>query len=118
MNVRIGVTDYNISMLSNAEMNAGYEEIGETEESSIVGGLMHPMLCEIEINKELSAQTRIQSFFHECTHAMLDQIGEGELYADEDFVDAFSKQIYGFCKFNNLDKIYTLLEDKKVGKNK
>ena len=118
MNVRIGVTDYSIAMLGNESMNEGYEEIGELKESSFVGGLMHPLLNEIEINKELPVQTRIQSFFHECTHAMLDQIGEGELYADEDFVDALSKQIYGFCKFNNLDKIYTLLEDKKVGKNK
>jgi len=37
-------------------------------------------------------------FFHEVTHAILDGIGEEELYVDEKFVEKFSNVLYQVIK--------------------
>lgn len=118
MKVKIGVTEYDLKLISDQEITAIFSEANEEDvENSFVGGLVSLAQNTIRINKDFPLQTRVQSFFHECVHAMLDEIGESELFQDEDFVDAFSKQIYGLFTANKLDKILLLLEDKKGGRN-
>lgn len=110
MKIKIGVTDYDAKMISSDVMTKMYSDDEDCEVT--VGGYMHPMYGVIYLNKELPMQQVKQSFFHECIHAMLDEIGEDELSHNEGLVDALGKQIYGFLKNNNLEKIYTFLGDK------
>jgi Zn-dependent peptidase ImmA (M78 family) len=118
MKVKIGVTEYDLKLISDKEMKASFSDANDSDaENTFVGGLISLAQNTIRINKDLPLQTRIQSFFHECVHAMLDEIGESELFQDEDFVDAFSKQIYGLFTANKLDKVLLFLEDKKGGRN-
>lgn len=119
LKVRIGVTEYDLQAVNDARMNDEYlDAMDEESGSSIVGGMVHPILGKMLINNEIPQQAKVQSFFHECVHAMLDELGQGELYSDEDFVDSFSKQIYGLFKYNNLDKIFAYLEGNKNGRTK
>ena len=117
MKVKIGVTEYDLKLISDQEIMTIFSDANDDDENTFVGGLVSLAKNTIRINKDFPLQTRVQSFFHECVHAMLDEIGESELFQDEDFVDAFSKQIYGLFTANKLDKILLLLEDKKVGRN-
>lgn len=118
MKVKIGVTKYDLKLISDQEITAIFSDANKEDvENTFIGGLVSLEQNTIRINKDLPLQTRVQSFFHECVHAMLDEIGESELFQDEDFVDAFSKQIYGLFTANKLDKVLLLLEDKKGGRN-
>ena len=118
MKVKIGVTEYDLKLISDQEITTIFSDANDDDvENAFVGGLVSLAQNTIRINKDLPLQTRVQSFFHECVHAMLDEIGESELFQDEDFVDAFSKQIYGLFTANKLDKVLLLLEDKKSGRN-
>jgi len=89
----------------------------ETNGGMLVGGVMNPMLNTRRINKYNPNQTKKQSFLHECVHAMLDELGQDDLFEDESFVDSFSKQLYGFYMNNNLEKIFKFLEGKENGKS-
>lgn len=118
MKVKIGVTEYDLKLVSDQEIKASFADANDGDaENAFVAGLVNLAHNTIRINKDLPLQTRVQSFFHECVHAMLDEIGESELFQDEDFVDAFSKQIYGLFTANKLDKVLLFLEDKKGGRN-
>ena len=110
MKVQIGVTDYDMTLVSNETIALEFEQA--EDDVSIVGGFVYPLFNQIKINKTLPTQGRIQTFLHEATHAMLDEIGQEELYHDEAFVNAMSKQIYGLFKNNNFEKIYKFLGDK------
>lgn len=116
MKVKLGVTEYDLKMFSNEEMD-DYFDSEDGGKKLITGGFIHPIHNIIRINKDTPKQSRIQSFFHECVHGMFDELGRTELYEDEDLVNSLSKQIYGLYKFNNLDKICLFLEDKKSGRN-
>lgn len=109
MKIKIGVVDYDARMVSSDVMLDMYGDHHETASDTVVGGYIHPMYGVLYVNKDLPKQQIAQSFFHECVHAMLDEIGQDELSCNEGFVDSFAKQIYGFLKNNNLEKIYTFL---------
>ena len=118
MKVKIGVTEYDLKLVSDQEIKNSFADANDGDaENTLVAGLVNLAHNTIRINKDLPFQTRVQGFFHECVHAMLDEIGESELFQDEDFVDAFSKQIYGLFTANKLDKVLLFLEDKKGGRN-
>jgi hypothetical protein len=118
LKVKIGVTDYELKMDSTANLLEDYMEMtDETNGGMLVGGVMNPMLNTIRINKDYPNQTKKQSFLHECVHALLDELGQDDLFEDESFVDSFSKQLYGFYMNNNLEKIFKFLEGKENGKS-
>lgn len=107
MKVAIGVTDYDLKKISTEDMLEKSEGIIDVEEAVV--GCLERFSYIISINKDFGTQAKQQTFWHETVHAMLDEIGESELCEDEDFVDAFAKQIYGFIRRNKIDKIYAYL---------
>lgn len=109
MKFNVGVTEYNLNLLSFQDLQDG---VAEETECQNVFGYCHPILNVINVSKDIPKQSRKQVFWHEVTHAILYEIGQGDLYYDEDFVDALSKQIYGVFKNNKLDKVYSFLEGK------
>lgn len=107
MKIKIGVSEYNLQMVGGQEL---MDEYGyDVENVSEIGGSVHPLMERIRINKDLPKSVKQKSFMHEVVHAFMDEIGSDDLYSDEGFVDALSKQMYGFLKNNNLEKIYAYL---------
>jgi Zn-dependent peptidase ImmA (M78 family) len=56
-------------------------------------GQVNPVDTIIKIASGLSEQQRTVTLLHELTHAMLKEIGERELYGNEDFVERFSNML-------------------------
>lgn len=98
MNLIIGSSDYELSFVDKIENEDNI--LGQTD------------FCDktIEIIEMKNIQSQRQLFYHEITHAFLEEIGEAELCENEIFVDALSKQIYGFFARNNLDEINEFLD--------
>lgn len=66
-------------------------------------GRTYSMLNKIKIaetwqNFELENTGKEQTFYHELVHAILDELGENELSANERFVQSFSVLLYQFEK--------------------
>ena len=109
MKVKIGVTNYDLNVLTADKI---VEAFGEDDVEGTLCGFLDPPYNMIRVNNEIPTQAMIQTFFHECTHAMLWEIGQEELYDDEGFVEAMSKQIFGLIQNNKLNKIYAFLGEK------
>ena len=105
MKIQIGVTEYDLAKVPNQEILKHYS-VGEDE---LLGGLCHSLMGRILINKEIPVQARQQTFWHEVVHAILDELGLDKLNEDEGVVEALGKQLYGFFKYNKVDKIYKFL---------
>ena len=107
MKLVIGVTDYELKLT---------DEVVHSEDE--VCGTQDWVHGEIKISTKTPSQTRLQTFWHEVVHAILDEIGAGELNNDEGFVDAFGKQIYGVMKRNKIDKLYEYVggKDERIDK--
>jgi hypothetical protein len=110
MKINIGHTQYDLKKVSGESLLCKPFDEDDEDLDPIVGGCCHPILNEIKINKDIPLQSQKRVFWHEATHAILDEIGMEELCSDEGFVDALSRQIYGVLKNNNVDKIYKFLE--------
>ena len=106
MKINIGVTEYDLKLVPEEELK---EELGGEDKAYF--GLTDYVGSKIKVNNAHNQQTKKQTFWHEIVHAMLDEIGMNELNADEGFVDALGKQVYGVIKKNKLDKIYAYLGD-------
>lgn len=102
--IQIGVTDYEIQQVADSEL---IENHGD--DAMLVGGDISTMQSLIRINNSYPKQTKLQTFWHEVVHAMLDEIGVQQLNDDEGFVEALGKQLYGLFKNNDLKKIYNFL---------
>ena len=86
-----------------------YKLVIEEEFEQDICGAIDPEVGEIQIkNCELS-QYKQQTFWHEVVHGMLDEMGSLTLSGNEEFVEGFSRQLYGFYKNNNIEKIYSAL---------
>lgn len=107
MKIAIGNSDYTLKKANKKTL----QKYG-TEEFEIFGSCDFKNE-EILIDKELPPSFAKKVFWHEMIHAMLEDIGECELCVDEHFVEALSKQIYGFLNRNNLNKIYSFISGEK-----
>lgn len=95
MKIKIGSSEYKLVIEEEFEKN--------------VCGILDAEVGEIQIkNCELS-QYKQQTFWHEVVHGMLDEMGSLTLSDNEEFVEGFSRQLYGFYKNNNIEKIYSAL---------
>ena len=111
MKVNIGVTEYDIKLVSEEEIKKDFQDAYPGSECDVFFGLTDFPENKVKINNAHNKQMKKQTFWHEVTHAMLDEIGMQELNGDEGFVEALSKQIYGVINSNKLDKIYAYLGD-------
>ena len=57
-------------------------------ECSIVQGYL--LIARTSRGKDVTAECRLNTFFHELTHLILDTMGEDELSGNEKFVNTFS----------------------------
>jgi len=106
MNVNIGSTTYALSSLPLEKVQ---EEIEIKDAIAGISGLT----CKILVSNDVPQQVMRQSFFHEITHGILDELGLYELNEDEGFVDAFGKQLYQFFTKNDVSKIMKFLDDSR-----
>lgn len=111
MKVKIGTTDYDLMVVKPEKMVQDYEAFGDDESDPNMCGFMCPAFNIVRIRDDIPTNSRMHTFIHECTHAMLYEIGN-DLYHNEGFVEAMSKQIYGLFYNNNFEKIYKFLGDK------
>lgn len=111
MKVKIGATDYDLAVVKPDKMFQEFEAFGDGEADASLCGFMCPAFNIVRVRDDLPAKSRVHTFIHECTHAMLYEIGS-ELYHNEGFVEAMAKQIYGLIRNNKLEKIYTYLGEK------
>lgn len=105
--ISIGSTEYDLLAIPQSEVDASLS--GDGEDAGGAFACIDTGLCEIRIANDVPLQVMIQSFFHEATHGMLYEIGQGALSDDEGFVDAFSKQIYSLFMRNEVSKILSYL---------
>lgn len=106
MKLRIGSTKYELNKCGEKEM----EEYGDLEHE--VAGFTKFFDCTIDINNTYPTQTVKQTLWHEVVHAILLEVGQSDLCGNEDFVESVSKQLYAFHEDNDLEKIYSFLENK------
>lgn len=102
MNIRIGSTKYKVNLCKDI---AGEYEEGVNQ---LRMGGMCTFDSSIDILKGLDNQSLKQTLLHEVTHAMLYEMGD-ENWNNEGYVNALSKQIYGFLEDNNIYKLYDKL---------
>jgi len=114
LKVRIGSTDYALTLVNEDKINRYFDE--EMTKSSVIAGCIHSLMGTIEINDKMPKQARMQSFLHECVHGMLTELGIEDLNSDEGFVDSMAKQLYVFFRDNNYEKIEAYLGEKKGGR--
>jgi hypothetical protein len=103
MKVKVGSIDYDLKMKSTQEITDFCRA-----ENVEVSGLCSEEDEVIFVSHDSPSNSRDRVFFHELTHAMLFEVNQ-ELSCDENFVDAFSKQLYAFHKNNKLDKIINFI---------
>lgn len=112
--IEVGATDYDILPMGETEIKKFYMSNPEGDEDDDPGylfGFTDFKFGYIFVDANLLKEQKRQTFFHELTHVFLDEIGADEMNSDEGFVEALSKQIYGFFKKNNLQEIYDFLEE-------
>ena len=107
MKINIGNSEYNLISQKTEEISQKIEAL----DAGFIGlGYCDDMNKEIAVSSEVPSVAKKETLFHELTHAFLSETGDEELYYDERFVSALSKQIYGFFARNNLEKIYRFLK--------
>lgn len=94
MKIKIGVTNYDVKTVPECMVVP----------QELCYGCCNSALAEIKISEDIDDDSKIRVFFHEITHAMLDEMGS-EHSCDENFVEGLSRQIYGAFTNNNLKKI-------------
>lgn len=109
MKVIIGSTEYDLKVC-----DIENEKPDELEGKPM--GFIDNVKSRICISNELEKQSKLQTFWHEAVHGILDELGRFELNDDEGFVDSFSKQLYALFLRNNLDKIYSYIGEAKCKK--
>lgn len=104
MKLNLGSLEYNLLLKNPAEAFA--DEKISADDDNIYCGLIVPYRAELYVSPHFTEQTKAQSFWHEVVHGIMDEIGRPELYSDEGFTEAVSKQLYALHKNNNIKKIY------------
>jgi Zn-dependent peptidase ImmA (M78 family) len=90
MKVKIGTCNYNL------KINKAIRDLG----------LCNPQGLEIVINPSSAKEYNEQVLMHEISHAIMIEIGEEELYHNEEFIDRLGKQLHFFIKNNNVEKLF------------
>ena len=102
MNIKVGCSKYKVKKISTKEFIDRYGEAG-----SEVYGYLDDVNGDIGINSEMCPQQKCITFWHEVTHALLEELGKSELSGDEDFVDSFGRQLYAFHQNNDVKKVHS-----------
>lgn len=66
---------------------------------------------KLEMATSFPQQIKQQTLWHEVVHGVLIELGRRDLNSDEGFVDAISKQLYTFTEKNDINKLYSKLND-------
>lgn len=102
MNIRIGSTKYKVNLCNDILLDK------DDDVNQLRMGGMCTFDSSIDILKGLDSQSLKQTFIHEVTHAILYEMGDDN-WDNEGYVNALSKQIYGFLEDNNIYKLYEKL---------
>lgn len=86
-----------------------YKLVIEEELEEDICGAIDFEVGEIQIKNFELPQYKRQTLWHEIVHGMLDEMGSLTLSNNEEFVEGFGRQLYGFYKNNNIEKIYSAL---------
>lgn len=117
MKVKIGSSEYELHLKNLdvnkkvlEEINKDSREVSEEYDTKYVFGYIDEIVGKIEVEKNSCVNARKLTFWHEVVHGIMYEIGLRELGDDEGFVEALSRQLYGFMRNNDIYKVYAFLE--------